>query len=60
MFKQWQLRATQFKIMIEKKTAGMDVQLNTARQELMENNRSRLLPIIDCIITCGRQRRRLE
>ena len=27
-------------------------------QELIEKNRSRLLPIIDCIITCGCQRRR--
>ena len=51
-------RATQFKIMIEKKTTGIDVQPNTARQELIEKNRSRLLPIIDCIITCGCQRRR--
>ena len=49
------LRATQFKLMVEKKTIGIDVQVNTARQELIEKNRSRLRPIVDCIITCVRQ-----
>ena len=49
------LRATQFKLMIENKALGIGVQLNTARQELIEKNRSRLHPIVDCIITCGRQ-----
>jgi hypothetical protein len=49
------LRATQFKLMIENKALGIDVQLNTARQELIEKNPSRLHPIVDCIITCGRQ-----
>ena len=49
------LRATQFKQMIENKTLGIDVQLNTARQELIEKNRLRFRPIVDCIITCGRQ-----
>ena len=49
------LRATQCRLMAKKKTLGIDVQLNTARKELIEKNRSRLRPIVDCIITCGRQ-----
>ena len=49
------LRATQCKLMAEKKTLGIDVQLNTARKERIEKNRSRLRPTVDCIITCGRQ-----
>ena len=49
------LHTTQFKMMIEKKTTGIIVQLNTARQELIEKNQSRLFLTIDCIITCGRQ-----
>ena len=49
------LRAMQFKLSIENKALGIDLQLNTARQELIEKNRSRLRPIVDCIITCGRQ-----
>ena len=49
------LHATQFRQMIKKKSLGVDVQLNTARQELIEKNRSQLRPFVDCIITCGRQ-----
>ena len=49
------LLAAQFKQMIENKRLGIDVQLNTARQELIEKNRIRLRPIVDCVITCGRQ-----
>ena len=46
---------TQFKLMIEKKTSGINVQLNTARKELVEKNQPQLCQIIDSIITGGCQ-----
>ena len=49
------LRATQFKLIVEKKTVGIDLQLNTAKLELIQKNRSQLHTIVIVIITCGRQ-----
>ena len=46
---------TNFKRVMEKQTVRIDVQLNNARQELMERNRTRLRPIIGAVLTCARQ-----
>ena len=49
------MRASEFKRFIERKRVPIDAQLNNARRELIEKNRMRLHPIINAIITCGRQ-----
>ena len=49
------MRASEFRRLFEGKRMPIDVQLSNARRELMEKNRMRLHPIIDAIITCGRQ-----
>ena len=49
------IRASEFRRMMERKSTPTDVQLNNARQELIEKNRMRLSTIIGAILTCGRQ-----
>jgi hypothetical protein len=49
------LRATKFKRMIKRKTISIDDHLNNAQHQLIEKNRMHLDPIIDAVITCGRQ-----
>lgn len=49
------IRATEFKRVMENKQLGIDLQINHARKQLIEKNRMRLRPIVDAIITCGRQ-----
>ena len=48
------IRASEFRRMMERKSTPIDVQLNNARRELIEN-RMRLSTIIGAILTCGRQ-----
>ena len=40
---------------MEQKKVGIDLQLSNPKKEVIEKSRARLRPIIDAIITCGRQ-----
>ena len=49
------IRALNFKRVMENQETRIDVQINNARQELIQKNRMPLRPIVGAILTCARQ-----